>query len=70
MYFAFVDRFNNGDASNDNPYGVHWETGDYLGGDWRGLINKLDYLDSLGVNILWLDSLGTMQMASLKATAI
>ena len=54
MYFAFVDRFNNGDASNDNPYGANWETGDYLGGDWKGLINKLDYLESLGVDILWL----------------
>ena len=29
---------------------------DYLGGDWRGVIEKLDYLEDLGVNTLWLTS--------------
>ena len=54
MYFAFVDRFANGDASNDNPYGTNIETGEYLGGDWQGLIDHLDDLDELGVTVLWL----------------
>lgn len=54
MYFAFVDRFANGDESNDNPYGANIETGEYLGGDWQGLIDRLDDLDDLGVTVLWL----------------
>ncbi|MFT5681685.1 MAG: glycosidase [Myxococcota bacterium] len=54
MYFAFVDRFANGDTSNDNPYGTNIETGEYLGGDWQGLIDRLDDLDDLGVTVLWL----------------
>jgi glycosidase len=54
MYFAFVDRFANGDESNDNPYGANIETGEYLGGDWQGLIDRLDDLDELGVTVLWL----------------
>lgn len=54
LYFVFVDRFFNGDTSNDNPYGANWATGDYMGGDWQGVINKLDYLQDLGVDALWL----------------
>ena len=54
LYFVFVDRFFNGDTSNDNPYGANWPTGDYMGGDWQGVINKLDYLQDLGVDALWL----------------
>ena len=56
MYFAFIDRFHNGDASNDAQFGATWETGDYMGGDWQGLIDKLDYLQDMGVNALWLSS--------------
>jgi glycosidase len=54
MYFAFVDRFDNGDTSNDEEYGTNIYYGDYLGGDWAGLTQRLDYLDSLGVTVLWL----------------
>ncbi len=56
MYFPFVDRFENGDTSNDKEYGTNWHTGDYLGGDWQGIINKLDYLDNMGVTALWINS--------------
>ena len=54
LYFVFVDRFFNGDTSNDNSYGTNWATGDYMGGDWSGVIEKLDYLQELGVDALWL----------------
>lgn len=54
LYFVFVDRFYNGELSNDNPYGANWGTGDYMGGDWKGVIEKLDYLQNLGVDALWL----------------
>jgi neopullulanase len=54
MYFVFVDRFFNGDISNDASYDSNWETGDYLGGDWKGVLTKLDYLEALGVTALWL----------------
>ena len=54
LYFVFVDRFFNGDTSNDTPYGANWATGDYMGGDWKGVIEKLDYLQNLGVDALWL----------------
>ena len=54
MYFAFVDRFHNGDPTNDDLQGASWDLGDYLGGDWQGLIDKLDYLESTGVTAIWL----------------
>ncbi len=51
MYFAFVDRFANGDPSID---GDEFADVDYAGGDWAGLRDRLDYLDELGVTVLWL----------------
>lgn len=59
MYLIMPDRFANGDLSNDSqpnliekvnrklPSGRH-------GGDLRGIINNLDYLENLGVTALWL----------------
>ena len=57
IYFLLTDRFNNGDTSNDDPNGemydkTHFET--YHGGDFQGLIDKLDYLKELGVNTIWI----------------
>jgi neopullulanase len=51
LYFAFVDRFANGDPSNDAPEGADV---DFAGGDWAGLRSRLDYLDDLGVTVLWI----------------
>lgn len=54
MYYAFVDRFHDGDPALNTDEGTnHWETG-YFGGDWRGVIDKLDYLEDLGVTVIWL----------------
>ncbi len=53
IYQLMVDRFANGDVSND--YNVHVSSpGDYHGGDWQGVIEKLDYLEELGVTALWI----------------
>lgn len=54
MYFVFVDRFANGDPGNDGAEGTTDWTTDYHGGDWQGVLDRLDYLDSLGVTALWL----------------
>ena len=57
MYFLMVDRFNNGDKSNDKPLNipeVHPKA-DYYGGDLAGIIAKIkdDYFDWLGTNTIW-----------------
>jgi glycosidase len=61
MYFVFVDRFRNADLSND--FRLHDEVdpgvegpADYQGGDYAGLLEKIqgDYFNDLGVNTLWL----------------
>src|SRR5262249_49364441 len=58
IYFVFVDRFLDGDKSNDSPNSnpalqnaVNWQ-----GGDWAGVTQqiKAGYFQSLGVNTLWL----------------
>ena len=43
MYFVFVDRFANGDPGNDAPIGGKVDPqADYLGGDWKGLLGKIE----------------------------
>ncbi len=54
MYYVFVDRFANADTSRDVSEGTSADSTDYLGGDWQGVIDKLDYLDELGVTVIWL----------------
>ena len=56
LYFVFVDRFRNGDPSNDNPVPGVETAANYQGGDYRGVIDAIEegYFASLGVNALWL----------------
>ena len=60
VYFVLTDRFQNGDPTNDHSYGRHndgmQEIGTFHGGDLRGLTSKLDYLQQLGVNALWISA--------------
>ncbi|AZG72319.1 alpha-amylase family glycosyl hydrolase [Shewanella livingstonensis] len=66
FYFVLPDRFYNGDSSNDNgsttesisqggvdltsPRGFH-------GGDIKGIEQKLDYLQNLGITAIWMTPL-------------
>ncbi len=63
MYFVLVDRFENGDRSNDRGglNGDRLQTGFdptdkrfYHGGDLKGLAQRLDYIQSLGATAIWL----------------
>lgn len=56
MAFVFVDRFFNADPSNDCTVANATAAGQYQGGDWKGVTQKLEagYFDELGVNALWL----------------
>jgi len=53
---VFVDRFENGDLSNDGLIGGSVEpAADWYGGDWQGVIDRIDggYFNELGINTLW-----------------
>ncbi len=57
LYFVFVDRFKNGDPSNDGqPVSGVAQAANYQGGDWAGVKQEIDagYFTDLGVNTLWL----------------
>jgi glycosidase len=60
IYMIVVDRFANGDTTNDTPADSPAAANDrknlraYHGGDLRGIINHLPYLKDLGVTALWL----------------
>jgi len=63
FYFVMADRFANGDPANDlgglpadrmvsgfDPTA----TGFYQGGDLRGILDRLDYIEGLGTTSIWL----------------
>lgn len=60
IYLIMPDRFANGDPTNDKPSGAPVAATDrknpraYHGGDFRGIIDHLDYFKDLGVTALWL----------------
>lgn len=57
LYQIVVDRFDNGDPTNDSADGLEPVPGDYArvqGGDWQGILDRLDYLERLGVTALWI----------------
>lgn len=72
MYQIFVDRFYNGDTSNDvepgeyiyigepctrvtdwNKYPAYMGVREFYGGDLQGVLDKLDYLQDLGVEVIY-----------------
>ena len=74
MYQIYVDRFLNGDPTNDVVTGEYFYIGDtsvqveqwnkipavmgvreFYGGDLQGIMNKLDYLQDLGVEVIYLN---------------
>jgi alpha-amylase len=59
VYFLLIDRFNNGDKTNDHTYNRNKPTGKlrgFEGGDIRGVIQKLDegYFEKLGITAIWM----------------
>lgn len=56
IYFAFTDRFFNGDPSNDRPIDGIELPANYQGGDLEGIIKKIEegYFDELGVSAIWI----------------
>ncbi|WP_457965559.1 alpha-amylase family glycosyl hydrolase [Arthrobacter sp. D1-29] len=63
FYFVMPDRFNNGSKANDegglgpDPMASGYDPtrkGFFNGGDLKGLQDRLDYIQGLGTNALWL----------------
>jgi glycosidase len=63
LYFLLPDRFENGDPSNDlgglTGDRLHTgfdptSTGFYHGGDLKGVLQRLDYIQALGATAIWL----------------
>lgn len=53
IYQVLVDRFDNGDLSNDHNVDTGAQAR-WHGGDWDGLKNRLDYLVDLGITAIWI----------------
>ncbi|MBT6814241.1 MAG: hypothetical protein HOA53_16590, partial [Anaerolineae bacterium] len=59
FYQIFPDRFANGDPATNPDNVAEWDAEptlyNFMGGDLRGITQKLDYLLDLGVNALYLN---------------
>lgn len=68
LYFVLIDRFADGDPSNNirverrNPGGWH-------GGDFKGLTQQLDELKDLGITALWINPVQRQQPRGMYAQA-
>lgn len=59
LYSLLIDRFNNGNTTNDWKYNKPEEVlpqVDYLGGDVAGITQKIEegFFESLGINTIWI----------------
>lgn len=58
IYFMVTDRFFDGNESNNAANGPQTygkdNAGLYHGGDFAGITQKLDYLEDLGINTIWI----------------
>ncbi len=60
IYFVMVDRFANGDPTNDGAIDPK-DPAAFHGGDLQGVIDHLDELQALGVGTLWLSPVFQMR---------
>ena len=58
LYFAMIDRFKNGDPSNDRPVAGVDAAANFQGGDFAGLEQQLEagWFDQLGIRALWISN--------------
>ncbi|GGW74690.1 alpha-amylase [Streptomyces galilaeus] len=60
IYFVLTARFNDGDSSNNRGGNQHTKSGNAANndpmfrGDFKGLVNKLDYIKGLGFSAVWI----------------
>lgn len=60
MYFVFLDRFSDGEPSNNTGNNIQTYSADksdykkYFGGDIKGLLGKLEYLKDMGITSIWI----------------
>ncbi|SKA87991.1 Glycosidase [Caloramator quimbayensis] len=59
IYQIFPDRFYNGDRNNDpkgvQPWNNNVDRDSFLGGDLKGILDKLSYLEELGTTVIYLN---------------
>lgn len=54
IYLIMTDRFADGDATNDDPVSERAKPRGWHGGDLRGILEHLDYLQDLGITTVWI----------------
>ncbi|MEU8659229.1 carbohydrate binding domain-containing protein [Actinoplanes philippinensis] len=60
IYFILTARFNDGDSTNNRGGGQHVKSGNAANddpmfrGDFKGLVDKLDYIKGLGFSAIWI----------------
>ncbi|GAI90233.1 unnamed protein product [marine sediment metagenome] len=71
IYQILTDRFCDGDPSNNDFGQGEYKLGDfrfYQGGDWQGIIDKMDYIKNLGVTAIQISPIHHNQWMSQDKT--
>lgn len=56
IYYITIDRFNNSDFTNDHDVDAN-DPSKYHGGDFQGILDRLDYIKDMGFTVLGLSSI-------------
>ena len=57
IYMILTDRFYDGNSTNNGTLNQEYRPGDLKytqGGDWQGIIDKIQYIKNLGVTAIWI----------------
>jgi glycosidase len=68
LYFVLVDRFADGDSTN-NPRVQRRNPGGWHGGDLKGLTQQLGELQDLGITAIWINPVQLQQRTGMPAQA-
>lgn len=70
IYSIMIDRFNDGDKSNNNPvkFDSLSDKANYFGGDFKGIKNKINdgYFSELGINTIWVSPVNDNPQTAFK----
>jgi len=65
VYFVMVDRFADGDSSNNGDHSDPFDPQAFHGGDLRGVIDHVDHIAALGIRTVWLSPVFVMRTEKL-----
>lgn len=65
IYQILTDRFAIGGSGNGGPQ-LDYLSRQYCGGNWQGVIEKLDYIQGMGFDAIWISPVSSLECSLVK----